>query len=355
MILLFIILFVVFVIVAELFLRIYIWKNSFRNILVESKYKQLSYELRPSFKRYLRNKLGENVFYESNSLGIRGKEILDEKTKKRVLVIGDSIIYGFGVDEKNTFPRLLEKQLNKNSKKYEVINAGVGPYNIIQIYHAFKLKWLKLQPDVVILAINISNFIKYSDWYLDKKTGNIRLKYPQQGSFKSSTQGPLKGRLGRIGRLIDKLYIFRYWVKPFILSLIFKKDSSMENKLGNSDALDKFVFCYSKKGKLWDQRKKYLKRLKTLCDQKKIKLLTVAFPLTSQYEENEKGYPQAVIEKYCKQVNILNINLFSSFSIVINKPKKITKYFFDFIHLTPLGNKLVAKKISDFILKNKLI
>lgn len=352
---LFIISFVFLIIVAELLLRIYTWKNSFRNILVESKYKPLSYELRPSFKRHLRNKLGENVFYESNSLGIRGEEILNEKTKKRVLVIGDSIVYGFGVDDKNTFPRLLEKELNKKYKSYEVINAGVGPYNIAQIYQAFKLKWLSLQPDMVILAINISNFVKYSDWCFDKKTGNIRLKYPRQGSFKSSTQGPLKGRLGRIGRLIDKLYIFRYWVKPFILSLIFKKTSSVENKLGNSDALDKFIFCYSKKGKLWDQRKKYLKKLKTLCDQKKIKLLTITFPLTSQYEENEKGYPQSIIEKYCKQVNILNVNLFSSFSIVINKPQKISKYFFDFIHLTPLGNKLVAKQISDFILKNKLI
>lgn len=351
-----IILFVLIVnlVIVEIILRKYIWKNSFRNILIPSTNKLIGYELRPSFKRYFKNKYKENIYYETNSFGLRNPPISNTKTRKRILVIGDSIVYGFGVNDKETFPRLLEREIKK-LEDCEIINAGVGPYSILQIYNAFKSKWSKLQPDLVILAINLSNFIKYSDWYFDEKTGNIKLKYSKYSSFKSNTKGPLHGRFSIMGRFLDKLYIFRYWIKPYLIDSLSEKNLNEDIKIGNSDALNQFIHFYSKKGKLWDERKDYLKRFRDLCSKQNTNFLTVTFPLASQFEEDENGCPQRVIEKYCKRYKILNINLFEYFSVVISNPKAVTKYFFDFIHLTPRGNKLVAKHIANLIIKNKLV
>jgi lysophospholipase L1-like esterase len=77
---------------------------------------------------------GVNI--STNSLGFRSDREYSQAKKEnvtRILVIGDSITLGWGVNYKQTYPKLLENFLNKGSKdkQYEVINTGVGNYNSV--------------------------------------------------------------------------------------------------------------------------------------------------------------------------------------------------------------------------------
>jgi lysophospholipase L1-like esterase len=95
-----------------------------------------------------------------NSLGFRGPEISAAKPEGtyRVLCLGDSYVFGDYVDDDETFPAALERNLRKThpDRSIEVVNAGVNGYTITD-ETAFALeKGLSLDPDalVVVFVLN---------------------------------------------------------------------------------------------------------------------------------------------------------------------------------------------------------
>ena len=111
----------------------------------------LGFRMQPNQKSYT----AEAPFH-TNSLGLRGREPATAKPsgRRRVLILGDSIASGFGVAEKDTFPRRLEGLLNAvEPRRYEVLNAGVPSYNTAQQVGWLVEQGLALGPDIVVLAL----------------------------------------------------------------------------------------------------------------------------------------------------------------------------------------------------------
>lgn len=48
------------------------------------------------------------------------------KTLPKIVAFGDSLTAGFGLDPKQSYPSLLQKRLDADGYKYEVVNAGVS-------------------------------------------------------------------------------------------------------------------------------------------------------------------------------------------------------------------------------------
>ncbi|MBI5066583.1 SGNH/GDSL hydrolase family protein [Candidatus Woesearchaeota archaeon] len=98
-------------------------------------------------------KTGENAYIvksNHNSLGLRSETELINKTKKRILLIGDSFIYGEGLDQNETLDYFLKKELNDT---YEVINSGVSGYYTLQEYMLLKRSYDATKPDFVAVSI----------------------------------------------------------------------------------------------------------------------------------------------------------------------------------------------------------
>ena len=96
-----------------------------------------------------------------NGKGLRGREYPYEKSDRsfRILVLGDSLTLGWGVNQEQTYPSLLEQELNRQSGrgKYEVINAGVGNWNTVQEVKFYWEEGYKYKPDLVILGYCIND------------------------------------------------------------------------------------------------------------------------------------------------------------------------------------------------------
>lgn len=70
----------------------------------------------------------------------------------RIVVIGDSIAEGFGVDDDSaTFPALLEKNMGEAGHEIEVVNLAVSGYNTQQEVAMLVERGLGFQPDLVLL------------------------------------------------------------------------------------------------------------------------------------------------------------------------------------------------------------
>lgn len=90
-----------------------------------------------------------------NSIGMRGGEVARPKPQgsRRVLALGDSVAFGWGVEEGETFESRLAGLLAKRwSAPVEVLNAGVIMYNTVQERLLFDARDAALEPDLVLLV-----------------------------------------------------------------------------------------------------------------------------------------------------------------------------------------------------------
>jgi hypothetical protein len=89
------------------------------------------------------------------------KEIYPKKENEfRIVVLGDSHVYGQGIKNENLFTNILEEHLNLlgSQHTFSVINAGVRAYSINQEVAFFEHIGIKLQPDFVLLCFYINDF-----------------------------------------------------------------------------------------------------------------------------------------------------------------------------------------------------
>jgi lysophospholipase L1-like esterase len=102
-----------------------------------------------------------DVLYRINPDGFRGPRHARPKPAGvfRVVVIGDSIAFGYGVQEGESFPRLLEARLAglAPQARVEVVNLGVGGYNAWNEAELLKDVGLGYEPDLVLLQFCIND------------------------------------------------------------------------------------------------------------------------------------------------------------------------------------------------------
>lgn len=89
-----------------------------------------------------------------NSRGTRGPEFEIPKPRGvvRVLSIGDSSTFGWGLSDEETYSRLLEKKLNAAGRKVEVINAGCNGWGYPQLKSFFKHYGRAFEADYLLIA-----------------------------------------------------------------------------------------------------------------------------------------------------------------------------------------------------------
>ena len=94
-----------------------------------------------------------------NSLGLRDREYSPQKPSnvKRILFLGDSFTFGWGVPFEKLYAKQLEGLLNTGTQQFEVINMGIGNYNSIMEVELFKRKGLTLDPDMVVLMYFVND------------------------------------------------------------------------------------------------------------------------------------------------------------------------------------------------------
>jgi len=88
------------------------------------------------------------VAYETNDLGLRDAQ-LRESTEFRILFLGDSETFGWGVPFGDRFTERIEN----NITGVQTINAGIPGYGIHQMKSWLEHHGLALRPDLVVLSI----------------------------------------------------------------------------------------------------------------------------------------------------------------------------------------------------------
>lgn len=161
----------------------------------------IPWELRKGARAVDEGYWGEfHVSIAVNAGGYRQAEFSTSKAPgtTRILVLGDSFTFGYGVEEPDAYPRVLETLLNSQGRRYEVINAGYASgYAPDTALVYFRARGRMLQPDVVILAFFQGNDIgdlRTTEWPLTDSAG-LPLRVTS-GLYYVDTQGRLRTTRG---------------------------------------------------------------------------------------------------------------------------------------------------------------
>lgn len=162
---------------AELGLRLYYWtrgvgRGDVRELLLRSQNAELRelggggglygllepseipdavYELKPHLEGDFR---GQRL--ETNRWGLRGREVTERKPAGviRVVGVGDSHMFGWGMPQGAEYMALLEDELNAHAlpgARFEVLNFGTPGYNTVMEAAILEHKALAFDPDLVLV------------------------------------------------------------------------------------------------------------------------------------------------------------------------------------------------------------
>lgn len=163
-------------------------------IVQASEFRDVVYELKPDM---------DCVFYNqpvrTNSRGLRNRETTLEKPEGvfRIVGLGDSVMFGWGVEARESYLEQLERMLNElppPHPKFEVINFAVPGYNTAIEAAVFREKALLYDPDLVIIHF-VSNDFGVPSFMLKPEKGT---DWKQSYLWKF-----IKARLGRLDRTYE--------------------------------------------------------------------------------------------------------------------------------------------------------
>jgi hypothetical protein len=97
------------------------------------------------------------VWVKINSDGFRDREYpVARGESARIIFLGDSLTFGWGVEKSQTFEAILEAEMSQ-TRPTEIINFGTGNYNTEQEVNLFMEKGLKYKPDEVVVFYFIND------------------------------------------------------------------------------------------------------------------------------------------------------------------------------------------------------
>ena len=209
---------------------------------------QLIYHHRPSWE----TRHGD--FYVSyNERGLRDRPIArKEDGEFRILALGDSVTFGWGVPQDQIFTSRLEEILQDRLKKrVRVINSSVGGYNTVQELAYFKQEGVTFQPDLVILT--------YVENDIEENKGPYR--HINDSLWEESLPG-------MVVTMVRKLWLYRL--------VDFTYRFNLETKGYASEAL--------RRGQGWSDSMSALDELVAKCEEYRIPLMVFFYGLEPKRE-----------------------------------------------------------------------
>jgi lysophospholipase L1-like esterase len=102
-----------------------------------------------------------DVPIRTNSLGLRSADVAQPKPAGifRILALGDSVTFGWGLRGEDAYPSQLASLLAtlRPNQRFEVVNAGVSGYGTWQQARWLEEAGLALQPDVVVVQAHLND------------------------------------------------------------------------------------------------------------------------------------------------------------------------------------------------------
>lgn len=142
------------------------------------------YRLSPGFEGEVRRPGSFRTSVVINSSGMRGPEVPAKQPGNfRLLALGDSFTFGYGVEVNEPFVSLLAEDFQTEIPLFESLNGGVGGYGLPDNLLWLERYGLELKPDLVLLCIFVGNdILDATEWGRSAMSQGVSAGMPLAGS-----------------------------------------------------------------------------------------------------------------------------------------------------------------------------
>lgn len=278
------------------------------------------WELSPGLKGEL-DTLGKPI--QTNSQGFRMKEISRKKPagQFRVMVLGDSSAFGYGVNEEDTFSSKLETKLQEKNpgKDIRVINTAVSGYSTFQAMKFMEEKGWKFSPDLLIIAFNDD---------------------PQAEWIRDSQRVPPKN-IQPLFKILYKSMIYLQLRKITLNRQITKYPDLIKQPPAISGVGQNRVPM--------DELKQYISAIITEGKKRGVKVIVLSMP-QQVFEDKMLAQYRKKMQEAATENGAEFLDLFHQW-----QEGKTDGLFFDVMHPTPQGHERIAESLTELITGKNLI
>lgn len=255
-----------------------------------------------------------------NSHGFRGPEFSPAKPAdtSRIMILGDSVVYGWGVRYESTFPALLQDAYDASNESIEVIPAGVCSWNTRTEYEFFREIGSTYQPDLLVLVVVFNDIEPKKEGRTEVDKQVLFPKADRPKSFLTNMQEDVRRFAVKHSYLFA--YIRYFWTEYF--------------KAGGGGGPG-----LSTESPQWTDARLALDGLIRLSEEQGISLVVYLWASESELETNP------ILKLYANHLKTRGITTLTAPDAVRNDPA----YRISFVdgHPNPEGHKLIAQKMRN--------
>jgi|GEM_PF-2251872 len=272
------------------------------------------------------------VINRINSAGIREREELTEPkpaSQRRVVCVGDSFTFGWGIPEEQNWVRMLEAELRSTGEDVRTVNCGAaGTVCIDEYVDGLQRRFARFEPDAVVLTICLNDLIG-SDGLLvlgpPTDTGSALLDLV----LNAMGYGPLALSPGQD------------WVQHLLDMPETYPDGTPNPRFGPDKPFEA----------MWSQGapQKSLRAAKAWCDQREIPLMVVIWPFLQGLGEG-RHYP------FQKLHDLVAADLAQAGIPLLDVTPQLRGVDHEALWVTPadthpntMAQRIVIKTITDFV------
>jgi lysophospholipase L1-like esterase len=179
---------------------------SLRGLIQASANDLIVYELKPGLRATF-----VGVPVAINRAGFRERELVRAKPSGtfRIVGLGDSVMFGWGVPAESTYLRVLEDLLQARGDvvRYETLNFGVPGYNAVMEVETFRAVARSYEPDLVVIGYvanddQLPNFLKRSTVRFPDNLYTYNLVVHGYGAMRNRSRDLMPTRGDSSGRMV---------------------------------------------------------------------------------------------------------------------------------------------------------
>lgn len=289
------------------------------------------------------------VSIRANGRGYRDREWSESDGRDgfRVLFLGDSFVFGWGVERDQSFVSLLQRDTD-----WAIHNAGIPGDGFPQYQTRAELHVPELRPDVVVLCVYVNDF--------------TQLLHPTPTEGK--TAGKEEPLLFRLKKAVASMHVYR-------LAYRFGRQNALLSRLVGGayhDQLTRDIFreefrLYDKEAglldDLWPKAREHLARIRTVCDRSGARLIMLGLPPSYLVDGSRRERLLALtgiggetldfqavtrrLRDFCREANVAFVDPADALAAAIAKGKRI--YFPIDMHVNAAGHELLAGRLKKAI------
>lgn len=279
-----------------------------------------------------------DVVYEINEEGFRDR--LYTRTPRpgtfRIIVLGNSVAFGYGVDVSDTFPKRLEEILNERHPEthFEVLNFSVNGYNAYNQEAQLQDVGLAYEPDLVLVQFSVG-VIHNPTLHFDHQT-QMHLGMIPAEAFPNPSQRIPPPEFPALVRACSKLRTCSWFDERFL--------APMRRKAHPLPGLISVGPRELPPGPERDWLRTRYREIEQTARSIGAEFAIVAFPYREQIYANASGRLEEQLVELGREENWLLINLLPAFKRAAPKAPPL---FLDTWHVTPAGHRIAAEVIAD--------